>query len=157
MSPFRLPFKRRRDGLILVQLDDHQRGALSQLLDQVGTLAAGGHESSWRLSPPTFSDPADQAEYQLGMSGGYTDSTEATVTLFADTEKLVVNSKTLDAPEVDLLLAGLNKLRLVLGTICEVDDEGGISDPDDESKLTIFSYYQFATAIMASLLDAIAS
>ncbi len=147
-------FKRNKDGTVVVRLDESQRDVLAQLLDQSRMLSEVDRDSTWRLNPPTYEDPVEQAEYQLDIRRNYHDQSAANDELFSSAAGLIRTTKTLSQDEAELVLAAINKVRLILGTMANIQDDGGIEDTADERIRLLFNYYQFTTGIISYLIDA---
>lgn len=137
-----------------MRLDESQRDVLAQLFEQSKVVSEVDRDSAWRLNPPTYEDPVEQAEYQLDISRNYHDQSTVDKGLFLSAANLIRSAKAFTPDEAELMLAAINKVRLILGTMANIQDDGGIEETDDERILLLFSYYQFTTGIISYLIDA---
>ena len=137
-----------------MRLDESQRDVLAQLFEQSKMVSEVDRDSTWRLNPPTYEDPVEQAEYQLDISRNYHDQSAVNNDLFLSAASLIRTAKAFTPDEAELVLAAINKVRLILGTMANIQDDGGIEETDDERILLLFSYYQFTTGIISYLIDA---
>ena len=140
MSRFRPPVRRAKHGFVL-HLDRDEVDLLRRLLAELRGLLtedpAGDDEEpdvavrlatmTTRLFPPAHADdPEQEAEYQRLMRDELVTSRIAAI----DTvDSMLGSSRPLAESEVIAFMQSVNALRLVLGTMLGVDDDG---EPDDD-------------------------
>ena len=124
----RRPFRRRSDGLFEVNLDERERELVRSLLDQLRDLLLADDPNLRRLFPVAHpDDPEQETAYQEMVHGQLLEAR------FAAIEAVEAS---LDADEVDEAgltswMQSINALRLVLGTVLDVSEEGLDLEPDD--------------------------
>lgn len=125
----RPPVERVRGGFEL-NVDRSERDVLSRLLDELRSLLMGDgdHEAMRRIFPPAYhlAEHAEaDAEYQRLMREELVASRLSGI---ATVEAALVGDGVLDEAQLLALMQALNGLRLVLGTILDVDEH---TDPDE--------------------------
>ena len=136
-----IPLDRRRDGAIVVGLQDNERDVLRNLLAQLRMLVraeAGGADQTGdvvdetspvrRLFPTAYpGDVAREGEYQEMVRGPLVEQRLASI----DTVDQTLDSDTIDDDTAGAWLRTLNDLRLVVGTRLDVSEDQTEVDPDD--------------------------
>jgi hypothetical protein len=120
----------RRDRYLL-RLPDGERDLVRQLLGELRTLLALGPDDPRlrRLYPSAYADDAEQdAEFRRMTHEELASGRLAAV----DTVEATVGSDDLSPDELTAWMHAVNALRLVLGTVLDVDEEDPFAiDPDD--------------------------
>jgi hypothetical protein len=151
----RRPFRRRRDGLFDINLDPRERELVRSLLDQLRDLLLADDPNLRRLFPVAHADdPEAEETYQELVHGQLIESRFAAIDLV---------ESSLDAEEIDEAgltgwMQSINALRLVLGTLLDVSDDGLDLDPDDprfEPFLLYESLGELLYFIVSSLSEAL--
>lgn len=136
-----MPLERRRDGAIVVALEDNEREVLRNLLAQLRMLVraeAGDTEEPGhvvdeaspvrRLFPTAYPGNANrEGEYQAMVRGPLVEQRLASI----DTVDQTLDSDTLDDETAGAWMRTLNDLRLVVGTRLDVSEDQTEVDPDD--------------------------
>jgi hypothetical protein len=150
--------RRRSDGRYSLRLAAHERELLRSLPDDLLALLDTDDPSLQRLFPPAYGsadDAALEAEYRQLMGSDLADRHRAALVVLRDT----VDAEVLDEEQMVAWLAGLNELRLVLGTRLDVsEDEDTIIDaidPDDPRGMGL-ALYQYLGGLQQELVEAAA-
>ncbi len=127
----RPPVERTADGFVL-RLDQDERALLGRLLDDLRTLIAteSSNPALRRLFPVAYDADAEaEAEYQRLMREELVASRLAAMAVVDE----ALTAGRFDAAAATPFMQSLNSLRLVLGTLLDVDEDHGIDDidPDD--------------------------
>ena len=129
-----VPIERGSSGYT-INLDEHERDLLLRLLGELTQLLASDADTPAlrRMFPPAYHLPADEEaeeEYQRLMREELVASRLAALTTLSTTLR---ERTTLDDGGLGALMQSLNALRLVLGTLLDVDEEHDLDDvsPDD--------------------------
>ncbi|MEO5723470.1 MAG: DUF2017 family protein [Ilumatobacteraceae bacterium] len=157
-----LPPLQRVDGGFSLNLQAEEREMLTRLLDELTELLTGSPEQPLlrRMFPPAYHLPADaeaDAEYQRLMREDLVASRlEAITTLGA----ALRGQELLDEAGLTALMQAINALRLVLGTLLDVDEEHDLDEVADDDPLLgehhLYGYLSFLldAAVRASLSPA---
>jgi hypothetical protein len=120
-----------RRGKYVLRLPDGERDLVRQLLGELRALLALGPENPRlrRLYPAAYSDdPEMEAEYRRLTQEDLTEGRAAAIETVAAT----VDATELSADELTAWMHAVNSLRLVIGTMLDVDEEDPFAvDPDD--------------------------
>lgn len=125
-----VPIRRKRDGTYAIRLDSNVCGVLANLADQLGPLIDEEDPATLRLFPPAYVNEewaTHESEYRSLVGGVLANHhRQALDTLAATARKDVLTEG-----ELHQWLAGINSLRLVLGTKLDVTEEMLPPDEDD--------------------------
>jgi hypothetical protein len=152
--------RRTRKGMYKLELPEPEREVLRRLLPQLRSLLSGdvaevydADDRTRRLFPPAYTDDEKaNAEYQRLMR-------EELVTSHLATLDMVEGS--LDAHELseaDLVawMSSVNSLRLVLGTMLDVNEELEIGDlPDSTPDIESYALYAYLSSLLGEIVDAL--
>jgi hypothetical protein len=120
-----------RRGKFLLRLPDGERDLVRQLLGELRALLALGPDNPRlrRLYPAAYADdPEMEAEYRKLTQADLTEGRAAAVETVAAT----VDATELSADELTAWMHAVNSLRLVVGTMLDVDEDDPFAvDPDD--------------------------
>ena len=129
------PLVRDKDGSWSLNLDENERGVLLVSVDQLrGLLRSGADaERTRRLHPVAYNADAEaDAEWQRLMRD---DLVESRVAAIDRVEAMLEEGAGFDDGALTSLMITVNALRLVLGTLLDVSDDGPEPqvdhDPDD--------------------------
>ena len=144
MARIKPPFTTSRKG-IAVNLGSSERDLLRTLVGEVKellTTSPVGDPKLARLFPPAYFDDGEaETEYQRLMRDELIASrlhSIATVDAFLSDDKL----KIVTFPQLDAFCAALNGVRLVLGTVLNIDEIDDYLDADHprHDELTLYNY-----------------
>jgi len=125
-------FTRLRDGSYRLRFDPQERALLATLPDQMTALLLSGETeaAAVRLFPPAYADDAAMdAEYQSLMREELVRRRlEAVETLRASADEEVLTEEQLSA-----WVRVLNDVRLVLGTVLDVNEEESVLDVEPDA------------------------
>jgi hypothetical protein len=135
--------RRQRDGRYQLRLEDQERDLLrtlpAQLLDLLDT--GGDDPSLARLFPPAYPDPDEaerEAEYRRLMGSDLLARHRGALEMLQAT----AGAESITEEELGAWLAGVNELRLVLGTRLDVSEEEDFDlSPDDPRSAGLALYY----------------
>lgn len=151
----RRPFRRRRDGLFDINLDPDERDLVRSLLDQLRDLLLADDPNLKRLFPVAHADdPEEEAAYQAMVHGQLIEARFAAI----DVVEGSLGADEIDEAGLTGWMQSINALRLVLGTLLDVGEEGMDLEPDDprfESYLLYESLGQLLHFIVWSLSEAL--
>jgi hypothetical protein len=155
------PFSRRKvraDGpdRFVVRLDDTERRVLADVCDQLATALDEdeGVDAFRRLFPVAHPDDP-------GLEAGYRDLVhdELRTKRLADLRAVVdgADARELDRAGLERWMTAVNAVRLVLGTLLDVDEsDPGALDPDDPSTPTRVVYH-FLGGLLDEIVQALSS
>jgi hypothetical protein len=124
----RRPFRRRRDGTYEVNLDPAERELVQVLLDRLRDLLLADDPVLRRLFPVVHTDdPEREAAYQELAKGQLLESRFVAI----ETVEETLGAETLDEAQLDAWMQAINALRLVIGTLLDVTEDGLDLEPDD--------------------------
>ena len=122
----------RDDGTFTINLQDHERETMLDLVAQLETVLSSGpdDESLRRLYPTAYNEnPEHDAEYQGFMREELTQSRAASI---ATVREMLSSDSPVTENQLGAFMMVLNNLRLILGTLLDVnedDDEPDETDP----------------------------
>ena len=130
---------RRRDGSYRVRLPSEERDVLAALPSQVRAALDAGEPTLYRLFPPAFvDDDESNLEYAHLVGAGLL---EGKLGALHELER-TAHAESLTEAELRTWLAGLESLRLVLGTQLDVTEESyGPLDRDDPDAPRLALYH----------------
>mgnify|MGYP003347897769 CR=1 FL=1 len=156
----RAPFEPNRRGTgIAVHLGDDERHLLRRLLGEVRqllTTTSPDDPKMNRLFPPAYGDDSEaNAEYSRLMRDELVTSRVQTI---SDVDEFLADSArtTVTADELERFTMALNSVRLVLGTLLDIDDDDDLEPPVPDDPLAAESaLYHFLSWILDSAVDAL--
>lgn len=142
--------RKHRKGHVIIDLEDHERQILVELVDQLRTLLMSGTEPSLRrLFPTAYPDDArHESDYQKLVHGALLEHRLATLEAFEAT----VHQETITVEEANTWAAAINDLRLVLGTLLDVSESDLEFDPDGEQAYS-HAVYHFLGALLEMTIE----
>ncbi len=123
------PVVKNKDGTFSVNLNDNERQALANFVTQLEELLLAGPDDVRvrRLYPTAYHQDADKdAEYQGFMRD---ELTQSRATSIATVRDVLTSTEPIDEHKLHAFMTVINGLRLVLGTLLDVTDDG--TDPED--------------------------
>jgi hypothetical protein len=126
------PITIRADGTFTINLQDHERETMLDLVAQLETVLRSGpdDERLRRLYPTAYNEnPEHDAEYQGFMRDELTQSRAASI---ATVREMLSSDSPVTENQLGAFMMVLNNLRLILGTLLDVnedDDEPDETDP----------------------------
>lgn len=151
MSIFGGPIQRRRDGSFAVDLGENERQLLGTLVEQLRELLSTDSPVIQRLFPPPYGDDEDRNEgYAAVAHPELIDKRRAAL----DTMEQSLQATALDGDQLSSWMRSINDLRLVLGTILEVTDDG---DPPvvDQDNAATYQAYEFLGHLLERIVSAL--
>lgn len=149
----RQPFRRGANGTVKNRLSPSDREIIAQIFEDMATVCMGDRQLLWRLFPPRYDDPARQAGFELESAGSHDSQVELAAT-FAACRSMLITADVLEVDQADELLRGMNKARLALGSIVNVEDEDFDLPPDaDEGVKVAYNVYVYLGWLVSALID----
>jgi len=128
------PIERTAGGFV-IRLEDAERNLLTRLLGELSALLTGPPDAPvlQRMFPPAYHlahDEESETEYQRLM---HDDLVASRLDALTTVSTALRDHTVLDETGLRALMQSLNALRLVLGTLLDVDEEHDLDDvsPDD--------------------------
>jgi hypothetical protein len=147
--------RRRRSGGFRLDLPAEERALLSRLLPQLREVIALPPDDPRvrRLYPTAFpDDPEKEAEYQRFMQSELVASRTAAI----DTVEGSLDANELDEEQALAWMAAVNTLRLVLGTMLDVDEDLDLGRlPADDPDIESYALYAYLSLLLEELVSAL--
>jgi hypothetical protein len=147
--------RRARNGRIQIALPDHEREVVRRMLPQLRELLTVGAEDdrTRRLFPTAFhDDPEAEAEYRRYM---HTELVASRLTAL-DMVEASLDRAELSEEEAAAWLQSVNSVRLVLGTLLDVDEDLDVEAvPDDDPEIQGYAIYSYLSALLDELVRAL--
>jgi Domain of unknown function (DUF2017) len=147
--------KRARNGNIQLALPDHEREVVRRMLPQLRELLTLGanDDRTKRLFPVAFhDDPEAEAEYQRFMHPELVASRLAAI----DLVETSLDRTELSEEEAVAWMQSVNGVRLVLGTLLDVDEELDIEGvADDDPDVQGYAIYAYLSGLLDELVRAL--
>jgi Domain of unknown function (DUF2017) len=142
--------RRHRRGHVLIELDEHERRVLGELVDQLRTLLMSGTEPSLRRLFPTAypDDTAHEREFQALVHNSLLEHRLRTLEMFEGT----LGNTQVSVEELGAWMGALNDLRLVLGTSMDVSEDDAPFDPGAEDAFAQ-AVYHFLGALLEQVVE----
>ena len=151
MSIFGGPIQRRRDGSYAVDLGQDQRQLLSTLVEQLRELLTTDSPVLERLFPPPYGDDQDRNEGYAAVA--HPELIENRLAAL-DTMEQSLDATTLDQDQLSSWMRSINDLRLVLGTVLEITDDGEPPEVDQDNVAT-YQAYEFLGYLLERIVTAL--
>ena len=146
-------FRRGRDGAVKVALPSEEVGVLRTLAGEMAGLMGDGmpDEVRERLFPPAYrDDAAKDAEFRRLMAGDLEERKAADLaTLRATLERHPLE---LSAEEASAWLGALQDMRLTLGTLLGIEEDGWESEDMDDPQFAVLHYLGFLQDSLVQVL-----
>lgn len=153
---FRSPWVARdRTGRIALDLPDGLVAALPRLGDEVESLLNSDSPAIQRLFPTAYpDDPERDAGYQAMVRGELIDRHRDGIALIAAT----IDDEYLTEEQLGAWLTTVNALRLVLGAVLDISDDGAEPDLDeDDPLLPAWQMYHVLSLLLDDIVSALSS
>lgn len=136
------PLERTGDGRFELMLEEQERDTFLSLLGQLDDLLTHGPEDERlrRLFPSAYhEDPEHDAEYKRLM---HDELLASRLSSIETSQRILKSTEPMSEGEVMQFMQTLNSLRLVLGTMLDVQESDDILDDDDPlaPQLQLYAY-----------------
>ena len=147
---FRGPVHRRHDGTFAVDLGEPERDVLRTLVTELRSLLTTDSPALARLFPPPYGDDADRNEgYAALAHPELIEHRLAALDVVAST----VDATTLDEEQLSAWMRSINDVRLVLGTMLEIEDD---DEPlVDEANAATHQAYEYLGYLLERIVVAL--
>jgi len=149
---FRSPIRRRRDGSYTVDLGPNERDLMVSICDQMGELLTSGDPSLVRLFPTPYGDDQERNEGYAALV--VPELTERRLAAL-ETVRSTAGSTVLTADELSAWMRSVNDVRLVLGTMLDVD-ESGTPPTGDQDVADRYATYEYLGMLLELIVRAMA-
>jgi hypothetical protein len=149
---FRSPIRRRRDGTYTVDLGPVERNLLVAMCDQLGELLVNGDPSLVRLFPTPYGDDTERNEGYAALV--VPELTERRLAAL-ETVRSTAQATQLTADELAAWMRSVNDVRLVLGTVLDVDETGS-PPPADSPDADRYATYEYLGMVLELIVRAMA-
>lgn len=147
------PFRRRRNGRYVVNLSADERGLIEQLVEQLRVLLASDSPALRRLFPPPYGDDEERNQGYAVLAGA--ELIERRLAAL-DVVGSTLDAEELDEDQVEAWMRSINDIRLVLGTMLDVTEDGeapGQDDPDAPA----YAAYEYLGMLLERIVRSLAS
>lgn len=138
------PIERIDTGLFALNLTLDERTTLCGFVDQLDDIISAPHDDPRvrRLFPTAYHDnPEHDAEYQNFMRDELAQSRRSSI---AAVRSVLMSEEPMTEPQLYSLMTVLNSLRLVLGTLLDVDETDGLDQiPEDSPAFGQAQLYEY--------------
>ncbi|MEZ5310498.1 MAG: DUF2017 family protein [Microthrixaceae bacterium] len=149
-SRFKPLFTRVDQDSYSVNLSGGQRDLIAGLIDQLDQMLDSQSPALRRLFPEPYGDDAERnAGYAVLAGAELIESRHARVELM----RSQIRAEKLSASDLDTWMRTLNDLRLVIGTVLDISDDG--TEPGDDSELELFHVYEHLGFILEHVVEAL--
>ncbi len=148
----RSPIRRRRDGTYTVDLGPAERELLVAMCDQLRDLLVGGDPALVRLFPTPYGDDAERNEGYAALV--VPELTERRLAAL-ETVRSTAQATQLTADELAAWMRSVNDVRLVLGTVLDVE-ESGLPDGASEEDRERYATYEYLGMVLELIVRAMA-
>ncbi len=138
MALFRSPIRARPDGTYAVDLGDNERELIGSVAQQLRDLLLETDSPALRrLFPPPYGDDAERNEgYAALARPELIEQRLAALQVVVDS----IEATTLDEDQMGAWMRSINDVRLVLGTVLELDDDEDTVVVDETNAATYQAY-----------------
>jgi hypothetical protein len=146
------PFRRTSEGMYSVSLGDAERKLLADLVVQLRSLLSTDSPALARLFPPAYGDDEERNQGYAALAGAeLVERRLAALELVEST----LESPELTEDELSAWMRSLNDVRLVLGTILDVDEEHRAPE-GDEDVAAMYATYEYLGYLLERVVQALA-
>jgi hypothetical protein len=146
------PFRRTSEGTYAVTLGDTDRKLLGDLVVQLRSLITTDSPALARLFPPAYGDDEERNAGYAALAGA--ELVERRLAAL-DLVQSTLEAEELTEEELSTWMRSLNDVRLVLGTILDVDEEH--DPPEDEDLVPMYATYEYLGYLLERVVQALAS
>jgi hypothetical protein len=140
------------DGTFVVRLTDPERSLLRTLVGQLRELLTTDSPVLGRLFPPPYGDDVERNEGYAALAGP--ELVEHRVAAL-DLVESTLDADRLSEEELEAWMRSINDVRLVLGTILEIDDDEFEPVVDDDNAATVAAY-EYLGVLLDRIVHALA-
>ena len=147
----RRPIRRRDDGTYAVDLEPEVRQLVGSFVEQLRELLSTDSELLVRLFPPPYGDDEERNQGYAALAGAEL-MEQRLAALDVVSEHL--DAEVLDEEQLMAWMRSLNDIRLVMGTMLAVTDDG----PDEtlsEEDMAAYSVYEFFGGLLEVIVQAL--
>jgi hypothetical protein len=150
---FEPPFRKRRNGRYTVNLSDDERALLSDLVDQLRQLLSTDSPALRRLFPPPYGDDEERnAGYSVLAGSELIEKRLAALDLVSET----LQAEELSEDEVESWMRCINDIRLVLGTVLDVSEDGDVP-ADDDPQAPMYAAYEYLGMLLERIVRSLSA
>ena len=147
------PFRRTSQGTYSVSLSDGDRKLLGDLVVQLRSLLTTDSPALARLFPPAYGDDEERNEGYAALAGAeLVERRLAALDLVGTT----LEADELTEEELHTWMRSLNDVRLVLGTILDVDEDHRPPEGDPDLA-AMFATYEYLGYLLERVVQALSS
>ncbi len=144
-------FRRRSDGTFDVLLSEDERRVIGELTGQLRELLATDSPALARLFPPPYGDDEERNQGYAALAGA--ELFEGRLQrLEAVAEQL--DAATLDEAQLSDWMRSINDVRLVLGTLLDIDDDHR-PPPADSDAAAMYAAYEYFGYLLERIVRAL--
>ena len=150
----RAPIRRRNDGRYVVDLGESERDLLVALADQMTELLRSGDPSLVRLFPRPYGDDDERNDgYAALVVPMLTEQRLAALEVVRATARATEVSE----DELETWMRSVNDVRLVLGTVLDVDEDGTPAGGDerDHADADRWATYEYLGMLLELIVRAL--
>lgn len=138
MARFKRPVRPLDDGTYAIDLGAAERGLIHSTVDQLADLLHQTDSPALRrLFPPPYGDDVERNDGWSALAmPELIDSRLASLAQVAES----IDQTVLDEDGIDAWMRSINDVRLVLGTVLDIDDDEDRVDVDDTNAATYQAY-----------------
>lgn len=145
------PFRRRRDGSYAVNLGENERNLLEDLAGQLKELLTTDSPALRRLFPPPYGDDDERNQGYAVLAGSeLVEKRLAGLDLVTAT----LRRDELSEEEVETWMRSINDMRLVLGTLLDVTEEGDVP-ADDDPRAPMYAAYEYLGMLLERIVHSL--
>jgi hypothetical protein len=148
------PFRRRKDGTYSVDLGDTDRRLLGELLVQLRSLLSSDSPALVRLFPPAYGDDEERNQGYAALAGA--ELVERRLDALSDVEA-TLHAEELTEEQLSTWMRSINDLRLVLGTVLDVDEDSIPPSDLDDDTAPMYATYEYLGYLLDRVVAALAS
>jgi hypothetical protein len=148
-----LPIRPTGDGTYRLDLGTAERDLVRSLTSQLRTLLTTSDSPALqRLFPPPYGDDAERNAGYAALAGP--ELVEARLAAL-DVVERTLDADEVDADDLEAWMRSINDVRLVLGTVLEITDDGEPPQVGDDNAAT-FAAYEFLGALLDLVVEVLA-
>ncbi len=149
----RSPIRRTAEGTYSVELDPDVRRMIASFVEQLRELLGTDSVLLVRLFPPPYGDDAERNQGYAALAGAELMERR---TAALDVVRDSIEATVLDEEQLMAWMRSLNDIRLVMGTMLDVDDSGLRGELSADEAAT-YDVYEYFGALLELIVDALAS
>ena len=147
------PFRRTPEGTYAVALGDPDRKLLGDLVVQLRSLLTTDSPALARLFPPAYGEDEERNEGYAALAGA--ELVERRLAAL-DLVQSTLEAEELTEEELSTWMRSLNDVRLVLGTILDVDDDHRPPE-GDQDLAAMYATYEYLGYLLERVVQALAA